>query len=147
MAMAITASSVLGKTLLSSTKHHNFLSSPIQWKARRSLNTILNGPQVCRASLPGGRKLVLYSKTGCCLCDGLKEKLQMAFMIGGKESLADVQLEVRDITTNPDWEKAYQYEIPVLARILNDGSEETLPRMSPRLSVEQVHKKLAAVLI
>lgn len=93
-----------------------------------------------------GRKLVLYSKKECCLCDALKDKLHTAFMIGGHHSLADFQLEVRDISTNPQWEKAYQYEIPVLARVLADGSEETLPRMSPRLSAEQVQQKLAALL-
>lgn len=92
------------------------------------------------------RKLVLYSKKECCLCDALKDKLHTAFMIGGHHSLADLQLEVRDISTNPQWEKAYQYEIPVLARVLADGSEETLPRMSPRLSAEQVQQKLAALL-
>lgn len=30
---------------------------------------------------------------------------------------------MRDITTNPEWEKAYQYEIPVLAKVLSDGTE------------------------
>lgn len=96
------------------------------------------------------RKLVLYSKPGCCLCDGLKEKLQAAFLLSGPDSLQDVDLQVphlsssiyicdtciclrwtfvigfcqvRDITTNPEWEKAYQYEIPVLAKVLSDGTE------------------------
>lgn len=92
------------------------------------------------------RKLVLYSKKECCLCDALKDKLHTAFMIGSDHSLTDFELEVRDISTNPQWEKAYQYEIPVLARILADGSEETLPRMSPRLTAEQVQQKLAALL-
>lgn len=40
------------------------------------------------------RKLVLYSKPGCCLCDGLKEKLQAAFLISGPDSLRDVDLQV-----------------------------------------------------
>ncbi|KAK4801608.1 hypothetical protein SAY86_022095 [Trapa natans] len=92
------------------------------------------------------RKLVLYSKPGCCLCDGLKEKLQAAFLLSGPDSLSDVEFQIRDITSNPEWEKAYQYEIPVLARILSDGTEETLPRLSPRLGVELVHKKIAAAL-
>ncbi|EFJ25247.1 hypothetical protein SELMODRAFT_99477 [Selaginella moellendorffii] len=93
------------------------------------------------------RRLVLYSKPGCCLCDGLKEKLQAAFLIGGDaSSLAGTTLEVRDITSNPEWEKAYQYEIPVLARIKDDGLEEVLPRMSMRISVEQLHKKMGALL-
>uniref|UniRef100_J3LHF8 Uncharacterized protein n=1 Tax=Oryza brachyantha TaxID=4533 RepID=J3LHF8_ORYBR len=38
----------------------------------------------------------------------------------------------------------YQYEIPVLAKLLADGSEEKLPRLSPRLSVELVQKKVFA---
>ncbi|WOL06576.1 hypothetical protein Cni_G15310 [Canna indica] len=91
------------------------------------------------------QQLVLYSKPGCCLCDGLKEKLNVALSLaGGTHSLLSVDLQVRDITTNPDWERLYQYEIPVLAKILPDGTEETLPRLSPRLSVELIQKKIAA---
>lgn len=41
------------------------------------------------------RKLVLYSKPGCCLCDALKEKLHLAFMLGGDHDLSDIQLEVK----------------------------------------------------
>ncbi|XP_059434881.1 uncharacterized protein LOC132167860 isoform X2 [Corylus avellana] len=69
------------------------------------------------------RKLVLYSKPGCCLCDGLKEKLQAAFLVSAPDSLHDVDLQIRDITSNPEWERAYQYEIPVLAKVLSDGTE------------------------
>lgn len=92
------------------------------------------------------KRLVLYSKPGCCLCDGLKEKLQAAFLLSGPDCINDVHLQVRDITSNPEWEKAYQYEIPVLARVLSDGTEETLPRLSPRLGVELIQKKIAAAL-
>lgn len=35
-------------------------------------------------------------------------------------------MQIRDITTNPDWEKAYQYEIPVLAILRTDGVEVCL---------------------
>lgn len=31
--------------------------------------------------------------------------------------------QIRDITSNPEWESAYQYEIPVLARLRSDGTE------------------------
>ncbi|KAK9271013.1 hypothetical protein L1049_026601 [Liquidambar formosana] len=92
------------------------------------------------------RKLVLYSKPGCCSCDGLKEKLHAAFSLSGPDSLYDVDLQIRDITTNPEWERAYQYEIPVLAKVLSDGTEQTLPRLSPRLGVELIQKKLVAAL-
>jgi Glutaredoxin-like domain (DUF836) len=100
------------------------------------------------SSMSGGgeeaqRQLVLYSKPGCCLCDGLKEKLTVAFSLKGPHSLCSVDLQVRDITTNPEWEKKYQYEIPVLARVLSDGIEEVLPRLSPCLGVELLQKKIS----
>ncbi|KAF3320630.1 Glutaredoxin-like domain-containing protein [Carex littledalei] len=100
------------------------------------------------SSMSGGggetrRQLVLYSKPGCCLCDGLKEKLSVAFSLGGPHSLHSVDLQVRDITVNPEWEQKYQYEIPVLAKVLPDGTEEVLPRLSPRLGVELIQKKIS----
>ncbi|KAK9743385.1 hypothetical protein RND81_03G235800 [Saponaria officinalis] len=95
------------------------------------------------SSIEKPRKLILYSKPNCCLCDGLKEKLQAA--ISASNSLLNVQLEIRDITTNLEWENAYQYEIPVLAKLRVDGTEEILPRLSPRLGVELIQKKIADV--
>ncbi|KAK1361922.1 hypothetical protein POM88_046396 [Heracleum sosnowskyi] len=59
-------------------------------------------------------------------------------------SLRDVDLQVRDISTNAEWEKAYEFEIPVLARVGPDGNEEILPRLSPRLGVALIQKKVAA---
>ncbi|KAL3683970.1 hypothetical protein R1sor_001992 [Riccia sorocarpa] len=82
-------------------------------------------------------RLIMYSKPGCCLCDGLKEKLS---------TLSDVELEIRNILTKPEWENAYRYEIPVLAHVREDGTEETIPRLSPRLTAQQMHNKLRAVL-
>ncbi|MCS7030060.1 MAG: glutaredoxin family protein [Gloeomargarita sp. SKYG116] len=73
--------------------------------------------------------LVLYSKPGCHLCAGLREKLT-AIAPGW------FHLEERDITTNADWWERYQYEIPVLA-LVNGDREVRLPRLSPRLSAAQ----------
>lgn len=77
--------------------------------------------------------LVLYSKPGCHLCEGLQEKLEQIHSL-------PINLEVRDITTNPEWLAAYQYEIPVL----HWGQENPvpLPRLSPRASVQQVEHML-----
>ncbi|MGB7417067.1 MAG: glutaredoxin family protein [Thermosynechococcaceae cyanobacterium] len=74
--------------------------------------------------------LVLYSKPECHLCEGLQEKL---------EQIQDppLRIEVRDITTNPDWFQAYQYEVPVLFSV-SEAAETMLPRPSPRLSTEQL---------
>ena len=78
--------------------------------------------------------LILYSKIGCHLCEGLQEKIEQITNI-------DIQLEIREITTNPDWFDRYQYEIPVLC-LQVDGGERSIPRFSPRASVPQVQQIL-----
>ena len=78
--------------------------------------------------------LILYTKVGCHLCEGLQEKLAAIISL-------DIQLELREITTNPEWWERYQYEIPVL--YLQAGGKETaIPRFSPRASVAQVEQIL-----
>ncbi len=80
--------------------------------------------------------LVLYSKPGCHLCSGLREKLT-------EIAPGLFTLEERDITTDPQWWQRYQQEIPVLA--LRQGeSEHGLPRLSPRLSAQQCRRHLTA---
>lgn len=105
-------------------------------------------------------KLILYSKPGCHLCEGLQEKLEQIDTL-------DFELEIRDITTRDDWFQAYQYEIPVMVleerRAKNEdrinpeqATVETknsifdlqssfftpLPRLSPRATVQQVEQML-----
>ncbi|KYC44009.1 glutaredoxin [Scytonema hofmannii PCC 7110] len=92
-------------------------------------------------------RLILYSKPGCHLCEGLQEKLEQ---IVEMQSIASLQLEIRDITTRDDWFQAYQYEVPVLFFVNRrgaegaeeEGREELLPRPSPRSSVQQLEKTL-----
>jgi hypothetical protein len=80
--------------------------------------------------------LILYSKPGCHLCEGLQEKLAQLTL--------PIPLEIRDITTQTDWFAAYQYEIPVLTlRSDSDGSEQPIPRPSPRFSIVQLQRHLA----
>ncbi|MBD2193906.1 MULTISPECIES: glutaredoxin family protein [Calothrix] len=83
-------------------------------------------------------RLILYSKPGCHLCEGLQEKLE-------KIQNLTFELEIRDITTSEDWFLAYQYEIPVLYLVnpQQEGvSEQPLPRPSPRASVQQLEQML-----
>ena len=84
-------------------------------------------------------QLILYSKPGCHLCEGLQEKL---------EQIQDLplELEVRDITSREDWFQAYQYEVPVLCRN-RSGREEPLPRLSPRATVQQLERMLQKYLL
>lgn len=78
--------------------------------------------------------LILYSKPDCHLCQGLVAKL-------GEIENMKFNLEIRDITTQPDWWELYQYEIPVLC--LQKGTEEQpLPRFSPRTSVSKIEAML-----
>ncbi|MFZ4666765.1 MAG: glutaredoxin family protein [Prochlorotrichaceae cyanobacterium] len=82
-------------------------------------------------------ELILYSKPGCHLCEGLQEKLaQVTHPIIS-------QLEVRDITTRDDWFQAYQYEIPVLCCRTQEGGEKVLPRLSPRAPVNKLEALLS----
>jgi hypothetical protein len=78
--------------------------------------------------------LILYTKVGCHLCEGLQEKLAEIISL-------DIQLELREITTNPEWWERYQYEIPVLCLQVG-GNEQSIPRFSPRASVAQVEQIL-----
>jgi hypothetical protein len=81
-------------------------------------------------------QLILYSKPGCHLCEGVAEKLQQVQGIS-------IEVEVRDITTDDGWFRAYEYEIPVLL-LLTPAGEQILPRLSPRTTVQQWEKQLLA---
>ena len=83
--------------------------------------------------------LILYSKPGCHLCEGLAEKLAGVTQF-------DFELEIRDITTKDEWFNAYQYEVPVLTQKL-DTQEKLLPRLSPRASVNQLEQMLQKYLV
>jgi len=90
-------------------------------------------------------RLILYSKPGCHLCEGLQEKLEQIQNL-------KFELEVRDICDREDWFQAYQYEVPVLFRVqpprINSTGEaafspqEKLPRPSPRCTVAQLELML-----
>jgi Glutaredoxin-like domain (DUF836) len=80
-------------------------------------------------------KLILYSKPGCHLCEGLQEKLSQVQSV-------PIDLEIRDITTQDDWFQAYQYEIPVLFADQDSGQIARLPRLSPRATVQQLETML-----
>lgn len=79
-------------------------------------------------------QLILYSKPGCHLCEGLQEKLEQV-------NRPEFELEIRDITTREDWFARYQYSIPVLCQQLPDG-EQPLPRLSPRATVAKLEQML-----
>ena len=74
-------------------------------------------------------ELTLYSRTGCCLCEGLESRLKDLDLLGLSITLKVIDI---DATGIPQELKArYDLEVPVLAL---DGCE--LPRVSPRLTGE-----------
>lgn len=79
-------------------------------------------------------ELILYTKPGCHLCEGLEEKLI-------KVSALKIQLESRNITDRPEWLAAYEYEVPVLFYKKNTQAIR-LPRLSPKAPVQQLEKML-----
>lgn len=79
--------------------------------------------------------LILYSKPGCHLCEGLEEKLRSIDTI-------EISLDVRDITQDDAAFQAYQYEIPVLYVQTDSGTLLPTPRQSPRASIAQITKML-----
>lgn len=95
-------------------------------------------------------RLILYSKPGCHLCEGLQEKLEQIHSL-------KFDLEIRDITTREDWFQQYQYEIPVLFLEMGHEARGTgheannsssppslmpITRPSPRSSVLQLERLL-----
>ena len=79
--------------------------------------------------------LILYSKPGCHLCEGLEENLRSIDTI-------EIKLDVRDITQDEVAFKAYQYEIPVLYVETDSGKLLPTPRQSPRASIAQITQML-----
>ena len=81
------------------------------------------------------RTLILYSRRGCCLCEGLAQRLDQLDLAALR-----LQLEVIDID-GPEVPKPlharYDLEVPVL---VVEGRE--LPRVSPRLAGQGLQRWL-----
>ena len=107
-------------------------------------------------------RLVLYTKPGCCLCEGLAEKLEevMSTRAGGAmgDVLRAMRLETRDVSARADWADAHATEVPVVTLLVaaaagkddhggNDREgapprEVPLPRPAPRLSAARLAVRL-----
>ena len=85
-------------------------------------------------------ELCLYSRQGCCLCEGLEQRLRMLEL-----SKMDLQLKIIDIdapTTAEAVRARYDLEVPVLAI-----ADRVLPRVSPRLSGDHLQRWLLNCLV
>jgi hypothetical protein len=78
-------------------------------------------------------ELLLYTREGCCLCEGLAEKLQAL--------QPPPQLRLIDVDSDPVLQQRFGLEVPVLAQHLPAG-ERLLPRVPPRLAAEPLRRWL-----
>jgi hypothetical protein len=75
--------------------------------------------------------LVLFTRQGCCLCEGLEEKLLALD--------PPPALRVVDVDTDPVLQGRYGMTVPVLALAdAGGGPLRELPRVSPRLAGAQL---------
>jgi hypothetical protein len=72
--------------------------------------------------------LLLFTRQGCCLCEGLEEKLRAL--------QPPLELDARDVDGDPALQARYGLEVPVLALPEPGGGWRELPRVPPRLSGE-----------
>jgi hypothetical protein len=80
-------------------------------------------------------ELLLYTRQGCCLCEGLAEKLRAL--------QPPPRLQLIDVDSDPDLQRRFGLEVPLLARNLPAGAgERLLPRVPPRLAGEQLQRWL-----
>jgi hypothetical protein len=77
--------------------------------------------------------LVLYTRQGCCLCEGLADKL-LALQ-------PPPRLRLIDVDSDPALQRRFGLEVPVLGQNLPAG-ERLLPRVPPRLAGEQLQRWL-----
>ncbi len=81
--------------------------------------------------------LILFSRKGCCLCEGLQQRLQR---IPLDDLSPSIELQVIDIDYQgiTEIQRAhYELRVPVLAvRSQNSNLLLELPRVSPRLNEE-----------
>lgn len=70
--------------------------------------------------------LLLYSRAGCCLCEGLQERLEAL--------IPPPLLTVVDVDSDPALQSRFGLEVPLLASA--DG--RLLPRVPPRLKQDRL---------
>ena len=69
--------------------------------------------------------LLLYTRAGCCLCEGLEEKLRAL--------QPPPALRCIDVDDDPALQARFGLEVPLLA-LSDAGGERLLPRVPPRLA-------------
>ena len=75
-------------------------------------------------------ELLLYTRTGCCLCEGLEERLRAL--------VPPPPLRLIDVDADPALHARYDLLVPVLALVEAGGARRELPQVPPRLAGERL---------
>ena len=81
--------------------------------------------------------LILYGRKGCCLCEGLEQRLRGLPLQDLRPPLKLCVIDIDALDTPPRVRERYDIEVPVMllgSKDLNETIE--LPRVSPRLNKE-----------
>ena len=76
-------------------------------------------------------QLILFSRQGCCLCEGLEQRLRELDLNGLRPTLSLDVIDIDAAGIDPELRTRYDLEVPVLTL-----QGKPLPRVSPRLSGE-----------
>ena len=91
---------------------------------------MVSGLQANHPEMPGSQQqsaeLVLFTRQGCCLCEGLAERLQALDPAP--------RLTLVDVDGDPALQARFGLEVPVLAQPDGQGRLRLLPRVPPRLA-------------
>ncbi len=86
------------------------------------------------------RRLILYSRAGCCLCEGLEQRLRDLNLEHDIDPLTLVVVDIDAPDCAASLRARFDLEVPVL--VLGDME---LPRVSPRLSGDGLRNWLQRV--
>ncbi|WP_320677320.1 glutaredoxin family protein [Prochlorococcus sp. MIT 1300] len=88
--------------------------------------------------------LVLYTRKGCCLCEGLEKKLRELKLNKVTPQLSLRVVDIDHQLTPADVRERYNLEVPVMCIGPSDSLHKLipLPRVSPRLNGEGLLKWL-----
>lgn len=86
------------------------------------------------------RTLILFTRQGCCLCEGLEERLvELGLTAIGPAP----RLTLINVDGDPELQSRYGLEVPVLAVRSGGAAWRELPRVPPRLSGDRLAQWLA----
>tara|TARA_B100000700_G_C14330566_1_gene528001 strand:- start:94 stop:405 length:312 start_codon:yes stop_codon:yes gene_type:complete len=92
--------------------------------------------------------LILYSRKGCCLCEGLDNRLKFIDWAQFNPPLRYTVIDIDHSSIPKSEKKLYSLEVPVmLLKIAENNKIYRLPRVSPRMDSQALAKWLQSSLV